>query len=144
MCASFIGAPEPCAQLGTQWAAAFTFAGFNCLLSCLKLFTYLSLNKRMNLLWLTLQKASYDLAMFFGGFLFIAAGFGFLGNFLYGHKLFEFHDFQSSISSLMRFTLGDFSYDALSQTQPELTPVFFWIFNGIVYLVIMNSKQLID
>ena len=34
---------------------AFSFAAFTCLLSSLKLFKFLSINKRMSTLWITLQ-----------------------------------------------------------------------------------------
>ena len=53
----------------------FTFAGFTCLLMCLKLFKYGSINKRMNTMWLTLQRASQDLFMFGLGSMVILIGF---------------------------------------------------------------------
>lgn len=92
----------------------------------------------MNTLWLTLQRASYDLIMFFIGFLCIVCGFGFCGNLLFGHLLRDFHTLASSISALTRFMLGDFNYKELSTARPLLASTFFWMYNGVVYLVIMN------
>lgn len=45
-------------QLAYDFIVAFSFAAFSCLLSALKLFKFLSINKRMNTLWLTLQVGS--------------------------------------------------------------------------------------
>jgi hypothetical protein len=38
-----------------DWIVVFSFAGFSALLSCFKLFKFLSINRRMNTLWITLQ-----------------------------------------------------------------------------------------
>ena len=53
----------------------FTFAGFACLVACLKLFKFSSINKRMNTMWLTLQRASMDLFLFGLGTMVILTGF---------------------------------------------------------------------
>lgn len=123
-----------CLQMGYNFLVAFSFAGFNCLFSCLKLFKFLSLNKRTNTLWLTLQRASYDLVMFMIGFAFIVAGFGFTGNLLFGHMLKDFHSIMSSISSLTRFMLGDFNYENLSTARPQVAPIFFWLYVPVLVL----------
>ena len=43
------------AQMNYMFLMVFSFAGFSALLSCFKLFKFLSINRRMNTLWITLQ-----------------------------------------------------------------------------------------
>lgn len=79
---------------------------------------------------------------------------------MFGHLLRDFHTFAVSLSTLCRFTLGDFDYDVscvvaatphrdslttrcsqpqdLAKTRPRLAVWFFWAFNGIVFVVVMN------
>jgi len=49
------------AQLAFSWAGAVGLA------SCVKLFQYMSLSKKLNTLWLTLERAASDLVAFFIG-----------------------------------------------------------------------------
>lgn len=125
-------------DLAYDYLVTFTIAGMNCLMSCFKLFKYLSINNRMNTLWLTLQRASYDLFIFFIGLCIIVLGFAMMGNFFFGHILRDFHNMPSSISTLTRFTLGDFDYDELVMARPRLAAPFFWLYTAVVFVVIMN------
>lgn len=53
-------------------------------------------------------------------FVCIMVGFAIFGEFTFGFVLVDFHNFLSSASSLLRFPLGDFSYD-------DLTTVTSWL-----------------
>ncbi len=46
-------------------------------------------------------------------FVVLVSGFAFLANFLFGYLLPDFHNFTASFSTLLRFPLGDFDYNAL-------------------------------
>ena len=46
-------------------------------------------------------------------FVVLVAGFAFLANLLYGSTVEQFHNLTSSFSTLLRFPLGDFDYNAL-------------------------------
>ena len=46
-------------------------------------------------------------------FVVLVAGFAFLANLMYGGTVANFHTVVSSFSTLLRFPLGDFSYDTL-------------------------------
>lgn len=47
---------------------------------------------------------------------------------LFGATLREFHNMASSISTLSRFTLGDFNYQDLSLARPRIAFMFFWMY----------------
>ena len=86
-----------------------------------------------------LQRALFDLFVFMIGFVVILIGFGLMAHLLFGANVTEFHTVPSAVSALARFILGDFDYKDLSIARPKLAPVFFWMFNTIVFLVLMNT-----
>ena len=47
-----------------------------CVFACARVSQFMSVNKRMSTLWVTLQRASYDLGVFLVGFVIILVGFG--------------------------------------------------------------------
>lgn len=57
---------------------------------------------------------------------------------LFGSQLRDFHNMASSFSTLSRFTLGDFDYTDLSLARPRIAFIFFWMFNIVVFILIMN------
>ena len=124
--------------LSQQYIETFTLASFIVLMYCLNFFRFFSINKRLNTLWLTLYRAAPDLAGFTLGFIILVSGFAVLAQYTYGSLLGDFHNFTSSFSTLLRFPLGDFSYEALSNTRPQVTGLFFACYVAMVFLVCMN------
>lgn len=115
-----------------------TFAGSLGLLMCLKFFKYFQLSRRMNALWLTLARAGGALGVFVFGFSLLVAGFAFMGQMCFGNLVADFHTFESSFSTLLRYPLGDFNYKALAQARPDVAPAFFVLYMALVFLVSMN------
>jgi hypothetical protein len=125
-------------ELGSLSEEVFSLAGLVGLLAALKLFKYLALNRKMSLLWLTVGKAAPELAAFLVGFLFLIGGYAWCAQMLYGTLLPEFHSYQSSFSSLLRYLLGDFAYADLTRTRPAVTGIFFASYVAIVTIMALN------
>lgn len=49
----------------------------------------------------------------------IISGFAYMGHLYFGFNLRAFHSLTISVSTLLRFPLGDFDYDAMRVCQPE-------------------------
>jgi hypothetical protein len=60
------------------------------------------------------------------------------GQMCFGSTVADFHTFESSFSTLLRYPLGDFDYKLLSQSRPDVAPAFFVLYMGLVFLVSMN------
>ena len=101
-------------QLARSFTMVYTWAAVVGLLSFLRTFTFLSISKRMNTIWLTLYLAVQDLAVFLVGFFVVICGFAFSAHFIFGHRLREFHTVLTSFSTLNRYILGDFDYRRLA------------------------------
>lgn len=92
----------------------------------------------MQTVWATLDRSKTDLFTFLVGVGIVVIGFSVLGHFIYGTRLEEWHNFASSMSSLLRFALGDADYDLMASIRPQLTPVYFVAYTAIVFLVALN------
>lgn len=113
-------------DMGERFQTMFTLSGVYGLICCFKLFEYMGLNKRMRTIWLTLYEARKDLLAFLLGFLLLVFGFSVAGHFIFGYSSPGFHTPSSSMSTLLRFPLGDFDYQGqLYDTRPALAPWFF-------------------
>jgi len=108
------------------------------MISFLRIFAYLGIAKQMKTVWATLDRAKTDLFTFLVGVGIIVLGFSVLGHFLYGSRLDEWHNLASSMSSLLRFALGDADYDRMASVRPQLTPFYFVAYTAIVFLVALN------
>jgi len=115
-----------------------SWAGILVLMLILKLFQYLAIDKRFNLLWLTLSRASIDIAAFAVTFFLVAGGFAFAGYNLFGHVLVDFKSFGFSFATLLRYALGMFSYEDLAQARPAVAGIFFTLYVGMVTLVVLS------
>ena len=65
----------------------------------------------------------------------------FLYNFLsrfFGTTVPDFRSFQASFSMLLRYPLGDFSYETLLAARPDVAAIFFSLYMAIVFIVSMN------
>ena len=58
--------------------------------AALKVFVFLGISKRMNALWLTMQRAASDFLAFSVGFGVIVWGFAIAGHYLFGFMLEDF------------------------------------------------------
>ncbi len=137
-----MGSSSSCFVELTSYAAQFeyaiTFGGFLGLLMCFKFFKFFSISRRLNTMWLTLQRAAASLIGFLVGFGVLVAGFAFMGQMCFGATMSDFHNFQSAFSTLLRWPLGDFSYVTLAAARPKIAPIFFTLYMALVFLVCTN------
>ncbi|RYG50183.1 hypothetical protein EON66_12120, partial [archaeon] len=99
---------------------------------------YLSLQKRLGLLWLTLGKAAPELLAFCASMVMLLLGFAFLAHLSFGANLPEFYQFSTSIATLLRMSMGDFGYERLSSTRPALVGIFFVSYMVLMFLICLN------
>ena len=92
----------------------------------LKVFKYLQVSPRFNLLWATMGYASKDLASFMAVLLFMFS-FCTVGILVYGPDTYDFATYVN-VFNLFKILLGDFDYDALERSSPIMTPIYFITF----------------
>eukprot|EP00656_Telonema_subtile_P013049 TRINITY_DN16615_c0_g1_i1.p1 TRINITY_DN16615_c0_g1~~TRINITY_DN16615_c0_g1_i1.p1 ORF type:complete len:639 (-),score=164.91 TRINITY_DN16615_c0_g1_i1:53-1969(-) len=110
----------------------------NLFLSFFKLFKYMQLSVRLNILWLTMRQARPFLVGFTFMFLLVFFGFALTGFVLFGSRHVQFASTFRSIRALFGFLFGDFDYTEMRTQQPMLAPLFFYGFLIIVLFVMIN------
>lgn len=114
------------------------FNAVNTVLTFLKLLKYVRLNDRLNVLTRTLAAASQSLFGVLVLFIWVTFAFALTANVLFGGGLMQWRSLDAAYVSLLRMTLGDFDYDAMSTENREVTLVFFWTFNVLCYFILLN------
>jgi hypothetical protein len=88
---------------------------------------------------MTLFQSRIDLLAYLASLLLLVFGFAFAGHLCFGFSSAGFHNVGASMSTLLRFPLGDFDYDSqMGDTRPSLAPWFFVAFLAMIFLVSMN------
>ena len=113
-------------------------SAFNIFLGFIKIFKYLQLNSKFNQLWNTIKFALWDMISMFTIFFLVISGFATMGHLIYGSNSVSYHNFSSSVSSLLRILIGEFDYKELLDINPYFTPVFFISYVFIILVVSMN------
>ena len=81
-------------------------AAGNTLLSFLKVFKYLQVSDRFNLLWITLGKATHDLMSFLIIFSLFMLGFGVVGMLIFGPDIENYSTMTATLFTLFQMLLG--------------------------------------
>jgi hypothetical protein len=113
-------------------------AAFNTLICFLKVFKYLQVSPRFNLLWATMSYASKDLTSFMAVWLLFMFGYCTVGILVYGPDTYDFATYVNAFTTLFKVLLGDFDYDELERASPIMTPIFFISFVILVFFVTIN------
>ncbi len=104
--------------------AYYEVSAFNILLTTFKTFKYLRINKKLYVLWDTIDSAKGSLATFLFIFLIILLGFVFMGWLTFGADLNYFNGFAGAIGTCWNFLIGNPpSYLELMQVNRSLGPV---------------------
>jgi len=111
---------------------------FNVLLCFVKLFKFMRLSMRLNVLWLTLVRAANLLLGFCTMVLLIFGGFSTMGMVVFGTLRREYYSFWGSASTLFQMLLGDFDYNSLRAINREVAGTFFYLYMIIVFLTLLN------
>ena len=125
-------------EAGKAQKVAFQFASSIMVFSCLNIFRAFSLTARGRILWLTFLNSVNDLfiyVMVLGLFFY---SFALAAYWSYGDQVENFHSLQKAVSSVSRWMLGDFDYNALTTANPEYSFVVFASFQVIIVIFSLN------
>lgn len=125
-------------NLAQKYYTIAVFSAFNAFIGFLKIFKYLQLSHRLNVLWVTLKKAFWDIISMFIVFMLIILGFSTTGHLIYGSNMIEYHSIISSISTVLRLSIGEINYSELLKVNSYFTPVFITSYIFMVVFVMMN------
>eukprot|EP00762_Andalucia_godoyi_P008399 ANDGO_04692.mRNA.1 hypothetical protein len=120
------------------WGLERQLNAFNAILVFLRVFKFLQLNDRLNLLGRTLSVASGDLIGFFFMFAIVFVGYSTFAYLLYGSDIDEFRTWLSAATSTFFIMLGDFDYARLREVNRILTPIFFFSFIVVAVFILFN------
>ncbi|KAL5103963.1 Polycystic kidney disease 2-like 1 protein [Taenia crassiceps] len=123
----------------SYWEMQFNYAiGALVFLVWIKIFKYVSFNKTMNQLNLTLANCAKDIAGFGVMFFIVFFAFAQLGYLAFGTQVSDFGTFATSLMTLFRIILGDFDFQALHDAQSFLGPLYFLVYIFFVFFVLIN------
>eukprot|EP01062_Namystynia_karyoxenos_P033123 TRINITY_DN24378_c0_g1_i1.p1 TRINITY_DN24378_c0_g1~~TRINITY_DN24378_c0_g1_i1.p1 ORF type:complete len:3305 (+),score=1313.80 TRINITY_DN24378_c0_g1_i1:103-9915(+) len=111
---------------------------FNALLCFLRIFYYLRLNTRLNLLTKTIDMAKTELFGILFIFVIMFIGFALMAFVVYGNVLEEFRSFTETITTLLLMLLGAFDYPAWREQRRLFTPIIFLLFTVIGNFLLLN------
>ena len=103
-----------------------------------KLFKYVSFNKTMSQLSRTISRSSGDIGGFAVMFFIVFFAFAELGFLSFGTQLEDYQSLPTTVITLVRFILGDYSLPDLERANRVLGPLFFLIYVFFVFFVLLN------
>lgn len=125
-------------------ALAFWQVQYNMAMACcvflvwMKVFKYLSFNRTLLQLSMTLSRCATDLLAFGLMFLIVFVAYAQLGYVLFGTENADFRTYGDSVLTLLRTVLGDFDYVAIERANRVLGPIFFVSYIFFVFFVLLN------
>eukprot|EP00732_Lithocolla_globosa_P002454 Lithocolla_globosa_v1_NODE_1613_length_2447_cov_7.895067.p1 type:complete len:647 gc:universal NODE_1613_length_2447_cov_7.895067:2035-95(-) len=125
-------------HLARQSTVTYELLTTNIFLCFWKFFKFLRFNSRMNLLWGTLIQALGDLVVLVLFLAIVLTGYACSGVFVFGPGLDGHADFSSSISTIARWMMQEYDYEALQDENRFLTPLFFYSYVIFVYFTLVN------
>eukprot|EP00743_Colponemidia_sp_Colp-15_P005693 GILK01006121.1.p1 GENE.GILK01006121.1~~GILK01006121.1.p1 ORF type:complete len:936 (-),score=211.15 GILK01006121.1:87-2894(-) len=103
-----------------------------------KVFKYFQFSNYMTLIWDSLFVAFWTLAAYFFIFTTIFVAYVMLGHYMFGDRISGLDTISKSFSTLFKMILGSFDYQALSDINPYMAPIFFYSFMMLVIFVLLN------
>lgn len=129
---------EDITSVPVTYHSLMTTMAWTVLLCVFKMFKYLKLDSAMMVIFDVMSKASGDLASFLLIFVLLLVSFAIVGHFAFGPMMGAFHSPMESISTCMRFMVGDVEYEELRRANPVLAPLFFLTYAVAGVLVLIN------
>ena len=96
------------------------------------------MNRKFNLVWLTLVDAAPSLVGFCLTFLLVFSGWTVLGHLIFGAELYEFSHFIRGFRTLFLMLLGTFEYERLRRVNFVWAPVFYIFYTFSMYFLFVN------
>eukprot|EP00052_Salpingoeca_macrocollata_P023855 m.211336 g.211336 ORF g.211336 m.211336 type:complete len:752 (-) comp22127_c0_seq2:42-2297(-) len=124
--------------LGYWTMEFYVLVGITVFLTWLKVFRYLSFNKTMQQLSLTLGRCSKDIVGFSVMFFVVFFSYAQLGYLVFGSTVPDFRTFGFSTFTLFRIMLGDFDFSAMQAANRVVGPLFFVSYVVLVFFILFN------
>eukprot|EP01012_Entosiphon_sulcatum_P002820 TRINITY_DN10691_c0_g1_i1.p1 TRINITY_DN10691_c0_g1~~TRINITY_DN10691_c0_g1_i1.p1 ORF type:complete len:979 (+),score=204.62 TRINITY_DN10691_c0_g1_i1:33-2939(+) len=124
--------------LADWYASLNRLLSLNGLLMYVKVFKYLSVSPHLNLLTETIRESQNALITLVFYLFVIMIAFTMMAMLLYGNLIDKYRTTARSIGTLFRLALGELDYDGLQEADRQYTPVFFYLYILIVWLLILN------
>lgn len=123
----------------SYWQLVFNYTlAITVFLAWVKLFKFISFNKTMTQLSMTLGACVKDLIGYSVMFFMVFLAFAQLGYLLFGSEVEDYAKFETCIFSQFRILLGDFNFDDLERANRILGPVYFVLFVFFMFFILMN------
>eukprot|EP01059_Diplonema_ambulator_P035256 TRINITY_DN8228_c0_g1_i1.p1 TRINITY_DN8228_c0_g1~~TRINITY_DN8228_c0_g1_i1.p1 ORF type:complete len:1105 (+),score=242.64 TRINITY_DN8228_c0_g1_i1:127-3441(+) len=110
----------------------------NGLLCVGRIFYFLRLNTRFNVLTKTIEVALFEIAGLLFIFLVLFLGFCLMGFTVFGHVVEDYRDMGNVIGILLRYLVGDFDYDQIREERRIFAPIFFALFTALCFFLLFN------
>eukprot|EP01084_Bolivina_argentea_P084993 153644_1 len=125
-------------QLQYGFTAESYATAINGLLLWIKLFKYLAVNKRLRFLFTMLGRSSTDILMFAIVLGVFVVAFGTAGFLTFNSDVDDFRSYVFSMSNMVRFTLVDMDYKALSLSSRMWGSLFYFCWSLLMLLILAN------
>ncbi|KAJ9457164.1 Polycystin-2 [Diplonema papillatum] len=130
--------PDEWDSVGEVVSIIAQLEAINALLIFLRIFYFLRLNSKLNLLTKTIAKAKAELMGIVFIFLIVFIAFALMTHVVFGTVLYGYRDFTPTISSLLRMLLGDFDYTEMRNGRQSFAPILFVVFNVVANFLLLN------
>jgi len=104
----------------------------------MKLFKYMTFSHRVRFLFTMLQRSSKDLFIFTIVLGVFYLSFGILAFLCFSSDVSDFRSFQMSVFNLIRFTVTEMDYDAVSNSNRVLGNLFYVVWSLIMIMILAN------
>ena len=127
-------------SLKSEFRQMLRSVSFLVFLSVLKIFKFMSLSDSLNFMYKVVLRAKGEIAGFMVVYLVLIACSALLATTLFGYEIRDFHNFASSIMSLIRLSVGilDFDYTQMKEADAFFAPVFLVGFVFVSMLTAIN------
>lgn len=106
--------------------------------SWVKIFKYISLNKTLDHLSMTMSHAGKDIGYFCIILSLIFMAYAILGHLIFGEMMLDYQEFFKTLFTLFRILLGDFNFKLMKHHYPIFGPIFFMSFIFIGVMILLN------
>merc|ERR1712216_142674 len=125
-------------SLCSQFTFTADLAAFNIIVGFMKMFKYFRFYTRFLLIWDVLMHASAAIVPFSAILILVVLAFAWSGEWLFGHRVEDFHTVSMSVSCLMRAMLEGFDYGPIKDANPPAAPIFTGLWTVLSGLILMN------
>eukprot|EP00736_Rhodelphis_marinus_P010442 Rmarinus@m.13563 len=120
------------------WRDMYLVVSWLILISFLRLFVFLQMTPSMLVVFLTLSRAMSDAISMVIIFTVLWFGFAVQGHLIYGAHIKDFSSFSYALQHLFLMMVGNFDYRELEEVNRQATPIFFYMWNIFVTIILLN------